>query len=71
MFFFSGKSFKMVHDQKEEDEHVVNGENVVVNGGKIMTNGENGIVNGNSHSFNYDEYEYLRLTRRILETGRC
>lgn len=57
----------MVHDQKEE--RVENGESVAVNGEIAVTNGENGVVNGNSCPFNYDEYEYLRLTKRILETG--
>lgn len=64
----------MVENVKEE--HAVNGENGVQNGVKGVTNGvngvtnrENGLVNGNSYPFNYDGDEYLRLTKRILETG--
>lgn len=59
----------MVLEQKEEEERVTNGESVAMNGTKCITNGENGIANGNSCPINYDEYEYLRLTKRILESG--
>lgn len=60
----------MVEDTKEE--HAVNAENGWSNGENGIVHGVNGIVNGTNGStslFNYDEYEYLRLTRRILETG--
>lgn len=65
--YFKAYKVKMVENLKEE--HAVNGENGVQNGVKGVTNGENGVVKGNSYPFNYDEDEYLRLTKRILETG--